>query len=1237
MKSSVDGSPAAGRLVDLNECSRRILGEPLAEAASGRLYPAAPLDEQKTRDGLDGLFACSLLQQVLCLVQQERAAGRWIPLPKCSDILLQSVGPEQDARVLLLEPDQNASPKDEVAASADLLLQLLFGPGACHKPPKLLAEGFYRRKLKKTLEGEQGRLLLCQFLLRAAYPGPEHFADLPAMQTTLEELVAALQAEEHRGYDAFISYRHTPESIAFARKLQAKLEGYRPPRSLKQTRKPFARVFLDKNELACVPSLRQELVLRLQQSDFLIVLCTPETPLSPWVDWEIETFLRCHAPDRIVPVLLGGNEQNAFPRALSAAGRDYLAANFSQEERKAGKNRWDEEFSKIIAAKLRRSPEEIAQRHKAAKYHKILGALGTAAVLLLVFLTYAVTQNRRISAQYQQTLIAQSRYLAQISGELMDQGDRVRAVQTALAALPAGENKKDRPLVTEAYYALSNAMYAYRDSSPAAYAIEDTLACGEGSSIASQVLSPDGTQLLTINDLGLLYQTDLTTMTQEGPFRPVDLDPEAGSEEQFVKAAFASDGRRLLATGRRVLCLEPENEELLWRCDTTQHQSLSILNCPADFVLCEAQKRLMVSYAGAGMSIDLETGKIRSIFRGVFTAASLSPDETFLASMRYSSDSELMLYDILGGGYINQSYTGDGTGIQKTIYLPDGSIVLLRTADYGGMGFVSRNVGALECWDPASDTVRWTLPLTTQIEGAWSAARLLQTEVTLADGTDTDLLVCAVGRSVFFVQPDSGEQLANYTFNADVKAVFPAENEFYVVLKNGTIERVFLNSEFYTEMITLDSAVSCASYDAEAGRLILGLAEQAQTVVLKQQLSDSGITLLDCPQMTAAYHVGMPANLRVTSHKNENGEYALWVWDFLATEPKAQTDWGNQKEPIDVTQQEGRTILWYQQMEADGYTAEDILYGWDIDRNECCAAYPLTNPDWDTVEIADNCWFLYKTEGGGICEIHQLDLRTGHETVHSLKQFEGMESVLLFRELSNDPTQLMVLHRPQTISMEHEVLCQVDWLDLETGEWLQSEEPLFVTAKNWHWSASSGAPVCESPDGRILAVWFASRVQLLDRATGELLQTLPIDCGSDCEFDFLSDDLLVVWGDNHHLTLWSISQQQIVQKDRYVIDSVTDLTVDRSAGTVRVMSGSAFEFTTTMYRYDAERRTFERYLTALNCMISPDGTEAFGFKSCGFFPVYSLDELIAKAKDFLHGRSLSQADRVHFYLQNELN
>ena len=196
-------SPSEELLIDLNNCSRRILGEPLAEAPGGRLYPAAPLDSRKARDGFDTLFSCSILLEVLRLVQNERGAGHPLPMPTTADILLQSIGPEQDARVLLLAPEAAAAAGDEAAAAAEILCRLLFGRAAKRKPPRLLAGKYYDRKLKRLPDTAQSRAQLRRFLLCAAYPGPEHFADLAAMQTALEALLSALQAEEHPGYDAF--------------------------------------------------------------------------------------------------------------------------------------------------------------------------------------------------------------------------------------------------------------------------------------------------------------------------------------------------------------------------------------------------------------------------------------------------------------------------------------------------------------------------------------------------------------------------------------------------------------------------------------------------------------------------------------------------------------------------------------------------------------------------------------------------------------------------------------------------------------------------------------------------------------------------------------------------------------------------------------------------------------------------------------------------------------------------
>lgn len=133
--------------------------------------------------------------------------------------------------------------------------------------------------------------MLCEFLLKVRKPAPG-FSDLGEMQGVLKEVIAVLREQENTGYNAFISYHHTPETIAFARKLQARLENYRVPGGRKGEQKPFARVFLDKNELACVSDLRQELEHQLKQAQFLIVLCSGETAAAAAAGLPAAVFLR---------------------------------------------------------------------------------------------------------------------------------------------------------------------------------------------------------------------------------------------------------------------------------------------------------------------------------------------------------------------------------------------------------------------------------------------------------------------------------------------------------------------------------------------------------------------------------------------------------------------------------------------------------------------------------------------------------------------------------------------------------------------------------------------------------------------------------------------------------------------------------------------------------------------------------------------------------------------------------
>src|ERR1700742_92742 len=98
--------------------------------------------------------------------------------------------------------------------------------------------------------------------------------------------------EESYRYRAFISYRHVERDRKWARWLIEKLETYRTPRSLVRAGAPshIGHLFRDDDEIPASSDLGDEIHEALRQSQFLIVVCSPDTPGSSWVRREIEFF-----------------------------------------------------------------------------------------------------------------------------------------------------------------------------------------------------------------------------------------------------------------------------------------------------------------------------------------------------------------------------------------------------------------------------------------------------------------------------------------------------------------------------------------------------------------------------------------------------------------------------------------------------------------------------------------------------------------------------------------------------------------------------------------------------------------------------------------------------------------------------------------------------------------------------------------------------------------------------------
>lgn len=148
----------------------------------------------------------------------------------------------------------------------------------------------------------------------------------------------------NKEYFAFISYKREDEK--WAKWLQHKLEHYRLPTnvrsgnpSLPQNIRP---VFKDTSELGA-GVLADEIHEALENSKYLIVVCSPRAVQSQWVGKEVQTFIDMGRTDKIIPFIIGGKpfsenpEEECFPSTLLnlPKERELLGVNINEMGRDA--------------------------------------------------------------------------------------------------------------------------------------------------------------------------------------------------------------------------------------------------------------------------------------------------------------------------------------------------------------------------------------------------------------------------------------------------------------------------------------------------------------------------------------------------------------------------------------------------------------------------------------------------------------------------------------------------------------------------------------------------------------------------------------------------------------------------------------------------------------------------------------------------------------------------------------
>ena len=350
---------------------------------------------------------------------------------------------------------------------------------------------------------------------------------------------------QEKEYFAFISYQRKDEE--WADRLRSKLEHYRLPSSVRKQDaslpKEIRPIFRDALELAG-GVLAKEIEKALQQSKFLIVICSPNSAKSPWVNKEIQTFIDLGREDHIIPFIIDGtpfsenDSTECFPPALRSlqGEKELLGININELGRDAA-------AIKVVARMFGLKFDTLWQRYEREKKRKRWMIIGGALLFGLVSLgigAYIARQNQELDARNrevvaerdransereraesaneslllandsikrQYTLIEQqkneiaterdnvksanyamkvnlSRILAKEASKLVDEGDSYLARLIALQALPP-----NLPYTTEAEIALRRA-----------YVFNDAILKGHTGYKIYVSLSPDGNRIISCSD-----------------------------------------------------------------------------------------------------------------------------------------------------------------------------------------------------------------------------------------------------------------------------------------------------------------------------------------------------------------------------------------------------------------------------------------------------------------------------------------------------------------------------------------------------------------------------------------------------------------------------------------------------------------------------------------------------------------------------------------------------------------
>ncbi len=999
-------------------------------------------------------------------------------------------------------------------------------------------------------------------------------------------------------YDAFISYRHTELDLYTAKRIHRKLETFRVPRAVakKGGKKKIRRVFRDQEELPIGSDLEDNIRAALEESEYLIVICSPRTPESYWVQKEISTFIGMHGREHVLAVLIEGEPGESFPAQLliDEEGRpvEPLAADVRGASKGERNRKMQTELMRLAAPILHCTYDDLRQRHRERRLRQAAAVGAAVAAGGVLFGMYSAYNASLIRQNYEEKQRSQSRYLAEESLQLLGEGDRRSAVLVAMEALPSGENS--RPYEPEAQYALSRALYCYEQ--PGQMLADRVLR--HDLPVSGFSLSEDGERAVSYDQGGAVYVWNVGTGEILARIPP---QTGEGGDSYSVSDAVLIGERIIIRYSGCLKSVTFDGQEE-WSYARPAYISR---------IFREEGLALYVDAEDMGTFclVDIDSGEITGRLKtgerikGYSSKAAISRDASRLAvaDSGYSEGrgARLFIFDREAGTSVEIGVGGDT--VLDLLFTEDDSLLV---TSFGKDEETGAYISYLDKLDSRNGELLWGHSMETE-----AAARIRYKRYEERDtGQVQNVVLMRADDRLYRYDALSGEQVMETRAKSQIQELLMARNRSiaYLLDSSGTINAINTEDGSYIQNSEIQIKDGSLYLCIENG-IVLSSAVNSPDITVIRGLGERG-------WMPVAEHDGIVSSV---SFSPDGSCYAVYV-------------------PKNYFVENSEEEIWFYR------TGDNRALG-KLNSSEMLDHICYVDDKWCMVIDNYGKLFFYNPETG---EREELPLEDALKTtLHDCVVNKGATKAFLYSrefyvvlDLPNRKLQ-KAGRLPEGSELQGAVLskdgtavyCDLDGricrLEVETGQWTPIGTEEYGTGK---WHRSSGMKLALSSDEKLLAVCCQDDVvRVLDIERGKTVQQIPFS-GKRGRFLYFTEDAgkLVLQGDDYFFRVYDMEAGAFSYVSEEQYERFGEVKEDAESGVIALKNISG------LVLLDRETCRLTAYIEDGQAFLPEQEAILTGYRY-GLYqvPYLDLEALLQEAKRQFGTERLTDLERIRYHVE----